>query len=130
MRALRPSRVFVVATVMLVAGVAPPAEAQRGPGSGGGKGRNRQGDQTTRDAPSAGEYPLEGPLVLQVLNRGEGPQALAYYERTAAQAEQQGDKPAAAQEYRASLALAKSFTLAQTALDRLNGQVADVVNPN
>src|SRR5580692_4437414 len=44
--------------------------------------------------------------------------------------EQQGDKPAAAQEYRASLALAKSFTLAQTALDRLNGQVADVVNPN
>jgi tetratricopeptide (TPR) repeat protein len=44
--------------------------------------------------------------------------------------EQQGDKPAAAQEYRASLALAKSYILAQTALDRLNGQVADVVNPN
>ena len=44
--------------------------------------------------------------------------------------EQQGDKAAAAQEYRASLALAKSFTLAQTALDRLNGQIADVVNPN
>jgi CHAT domain-containing protein len=101
MRALRPSLVFVVATVMLVAGVAPPAEAQRGPGSGGGKGRNRQGDQTTRDAPSAGEYPLEGPLVLQVLNRGEGPQALAYYERTAAQAEQQGDKPRAARAWHA-----------------------------
>jgi tetratricopeptide (TPR) repeat protein len=44
--------------------------------------------------------------------------------------EQQGDKPAAAQEYRASLALAKSYAVAQTALDRLNGQVADVVNPN
>src|SRR5579863_7150958 len=44
--------------------------------------------------------------------------------------EQQGDKPSAAQEYRASLALAKSYTVAQTALDRLNGQVADVVNPN
>lgn len=44
--------------------------------------------------------------------------------------EQQGNKPAAAQEYRASLALAKSYTLAQAALDRLNGQVADVVNPN
>jgi len=42
--------------------------------------------------------------------------------------EQQGDKPAAAQEYRAALSLAKSFALAQTALDRLNGQVADVVN--
>jgi tetratricopeptide (TPR) repeat protein len=43
--------------------------------------------------------------------------------------EQQGNRPAAAQEYRASLALAKSFTEAQTALDHLNGQVADVVNP-
>jgi cytochrome c-type biogenesis protein CcmH/NrfG len=44
--------------------------------------------------------------------------------------EQHGDKAAAAQEYRASLSLAKSFALAQTALDRLNGQVADSVNPN
>jgi tetratricopeptide (TPR) repeat protein len=42
--------------------------------------------------------------------------------------EQQGDKLAAAQEYRASLSLAKTFALAHTALDRLNGQVADVVN--
>lgn len=44
--------------------------------------------------------------------------------------EQQGDKPAAAQEYRASLALAKSFALAQTALDRLNGQVANMAVPD
>jgi len=44
--------------------------------------------------------------------------------------EQQGDKPAAAQEYRTALYLAKSYALAQTALDRLNRQVADVVNPN
>jgi tetratricopeptide (TPR) repeat protein len=44
--------------------------------------------------------------------------------------EQQGDKPAAAQEYRASLALAKNYTLAQTALDHLNRQVADIVKPN
>jgi tetratricopeptide (TPR) repeat protein len=42
--------------------------------------------------------------------------------------EQQGDKPAAAQEYRASLSLAKTFALAQTALDRLHGQVADAAN--
>src|SRR5579864_1782352 len=42
--------------------------------------------------------------------------------------EQQGDKTAAAQEYRASLSLARSFGLAQTALDRLNGQLADVAN--
>jgi tetratricopeptide (TPR) repeat protein len=44
--------------------------------------------------------------------------------------EQQGDKPAAAQEYRASLSLAKSFALAQNALDRVNRQVADVANSN
>jgi tetratricopeptide (TPR) repeat protein len=44
--------------------------------------------------------------------------------------EQQGDKPAAAQEYRASLVLAKNFALAQTALDRLNGQLAEIANPN
>jgi tetratricopeptide (TPR) repeat protein len=44
--------------------------------------------------------------------------------------EQQGDKPAAAQEYRASLSLAKSFALAQNALDRVNRQVADVANPH
>jgi len=42
--------------------------------------------------------------------------------------EQQGDKPAAAQEYRASLSLAKSFTLAQTALDGLNREVAGNAN--
>jgi tetratricopeptide (TPR) repeat protein len=42
--------------------------------------------------------------------------------------EQQGDKSAAAQEYRASLSLAKSFALAQNALDRVNRQVADVAN--
>ena len=44
--------------------------------------------------------------------------------------EQQGDKSAAAQEYRASLSLAKSFTLAQDALDRLNRQVAGVAKAN
>ncbi len=44
--------------------------------------------------------------------------------------EQQGDKQAAAQEYRAALSLAKSFSLAQNALDRLNRQVADMVRPD
>jgi cytochrome c-type biogenesis protein CcmH/NrfG len=42
--------------------------------------------------------------------------------------EQQGNKSAAAQEYRASLSLAKTFGLAQDALDRLNGQLVDIVN--
>jgi tetratricopeptide (TPR) repeat protein len=44
--------------------------------------------------------------------------------------ERQGSKPAAAQEYRASLSLARSFTVAQTALDRLNRQVANMADPN
>jgi len=42
--------------------------------------------------------------------------------------EQRGDKPAAALEYRASLSLARTFTLAQSALDRLNNQVAEMGN--
>jgi tetratricopeptide (TPR) repeat protein len=77
------------------------------------------------------------PLATQLLRRYLSP-SLAVEAAPAFKAhyllgtalEQQGDKPAAAQEYRASLALAKSYTVAQTALDRLNGQVADVVNPN
>ena len=44
--------------------------------------------------------------------------------------EQQGDKPAAAEQYRTSLSLARSFTPAQTALDRLNSQVAGVASRN
>jgi len=43
--------------------------------------------------------------------------------------EQQGDKPAAAEEYRAALALAKGFTPAQSALDRLNRQIASNLDP-
>jgi len=39
--------------------------------------------------------------------------------------EQQGDKQAAAQEYRAALSLAKNFSPARDALDHLNNQVAD-----
>ena len=42
--------------------------------------------------------------------------------------EEQGEKPAAALEYRAALSLARSFTLAQSALDRLNSQVAQIGN--
>jgi len=43
--------------------------------------------------------------------------------------EQQGDKRAAAAEYRAALSLAKGFTPAQAALDRLNRQIAENVDP-
>jgi tetratricopeptide (TPR) repeat protein len=43
--------------------------------------------------------------------------------------EQQGDKWAAQEEYRATLALAKDFKQARTALDRLNQQTAENVGP-
>jgi tetratricopeptide (TPR) repeat protein len=41
----------------------------------------------------------------------------------------QGNKPAAAQEYRAALSLAKNFTAAQNALNHLNREVADEKTP-
>jgi cytochrome c-type biogenesis protein CcmH/NrfG len=43
--------------------------------------------------------------------------------------EQEGEKGSAAEEYRASLALAKDFKQARTALDRLNQQTAENVGP-
>ena len=92
----------LLAVVLLLASAVAPAEAQRGLG----RGRNRQPDsppkeqqkdqqQSTKPAPKEelgpGEYPLEGYLVMEAVNRGEGPQALAYYEKTALEAEQQGN---------------------------------------
>jgi cytochrome c-type biogenesis protein CcmH/NrfG len=44
--------------------------------------------------------------------------------------EQQGDKWTAAEEYRASLSFAKDFTPARKALERLNRQIADNVDPH
>jgi tetratricopeptide (TPR) repeat protein len=77
------------------------------------------------------------PLAIQLLRRylssgltvEAAPAFKAHYLLGTA-LEQQGEKPAAAEEYRASLSLAKSFSLAQNALDRLNRQVAGVVNSN
>ena len=100
----------VLARIVLVAALAtlcatPLAEAQRGNG-GHGKNRNRQpapqeqgkskDDQSSKDELGLGEYPLDGPQALEAVNRGEGPQALAYYERSAAEAEQRGDQVRAA----------------------------------
>jgi len=56
------------------------------------------------DAPSPGppaalppgEYSMDSDRVVEAVARGEGPQALAYFERVAAQAEQQGQRLIAA----------------------------------
>jgi tetratricopeptide (TPR) repeat protein len=83
--------VVLVAGVMLAVVLAPPAEAQRG--SGFGRGKQRPAPQ---EEPAPGEYALDGPHALEAIDRGEARQALAYYERTAEQDEQQGNHVRAA----------------------------------
>jgi CHAT domain-containing protein len=93
---------IVLAAALLALSATPPAEAQRGLG----KGRNRQpapqeqptpkDQQTPKEELAPGEYPLDGPGVMEAVSRGEGRQALAYYERTAAESEQRGDQVRAA----------------------------------
>jgi hypothetical protein len=97
----------VVAGSLLVVAMGLPVEAQRGLG----KGRGRQpppapaeqtkdpatkNQETPKEELGPGEYPFEGFLVLEAVNRGEGPQALAYYEKTAQEAEKQGNELRAA----------------------------------
>jgi len=99
------TRVLVHATLIgtLVAlALVPPAEAQRGLG----KGRNRAPEQAPPEAPAPGEYALDGSLAIEAVNRGEGRQALAYYERTATQAEEQGNQVRAARAWHAAAVVA------------------------
>src|SRR5262249_48381116 len=71
---------------------------------GQGRGRNRQPDPPTKQEKSAkpevgpGQYSYDGPDVLEAINRGEGPQAMAYFERAAKEDEQQGNLLRAARE--------------------------------
>jgi CHAT domain-containing protein len=96
----------VLLGVMVAVIPALPAAAQRGPGRGYGMGRGRQPDPAATEVLGPGEYSLQGPQVLEAINRGEGNQALAYYERTAAQAEQQGNEVRAARAWHAASAAA------------------------
>ena len=88
----------LVASTLLAAIMHPPAEAQRGLG----RGRGRQSEpapkeqQTPKEELAPGEYSFDGLQVLEAINRGEGRQALAYYERTASEAEKQGNQLRAA----------------------------------
>ena len=104
MAAMR-TRVLVHATFigMLIAlTLVPPAEAQRGLG----RGRNRPPEQAPPETPAPGEYSLDGPQAIEAVNRGEGRQALAYYERTATQAEQEGNQVRAARAWHAAAVVA------------------------
>ncbi len=92
----------LVIGALLIAVLAPLAEAQR---PGGGKGRHRgqgQGRATTREELAPGEYALDGAAAIEALNRGEGPQALAYYERAGDEAAKDGNRVRAARAWHAA----------------------------
>jgi CHAT domain-containing protein len=80
---------------VVVLTLAPPADAQRGAGMGRGAGQLHRQGPTEQAAP--GEYLLDFKNALVAVDRGEGLQAMAYYERVATAAEQQGDQVRAAQ---------------------------------
>lgn len=108
-----------LAGVALLVAVAPMAEAQRG----SGRGRAGRPSEPASPAPPApkealgpGEYSLDFGQVLEAVNRGEGRQALAYYERVAAQAEQRGDRIVAARAAGAAAAAATRLGLFQKAI--------------
>src|SRR6266542_3853281 len=73
----------------------PPAWAQRGRGGGGGRpgGGDRGGQRLPQSEwPRVEGYPLQLNEVVEVVERGEGRQALAVYQRTASAAAQAGDR--------------------------------------
>ncbi len=115
----------LLAGTMLVVAMAPSVDAQGGPG----KGRHRQRGQAPpresagSEEPAPGEYPLEGPKALEAVNRGEGPQALAYYERTAQQSEQQGDQLRAARAWHVAGVVATRLGRYQKAIQSSNRSI-------
>jgi CHAT domain-containing protein len=112
----RPVRRLVpilLSGLTLVAALTPPVEAQRG----FGKGRHRSPEQGAPPAETAeGAYALDGPKALEAIGRGEGREALAYYERTAAEAEQQGDARRAARAWHAASVVARRLGRYQKAI--------------
>ncbi len=92
----------LLAGAMLVVILTPVGEAQRGPG----RGRQRPPEAAPQGATAAGDYVLDGPEAIAAVNRGEGRQALAYYERTAREAEQQRDQVRAARAWHAATVVA------------------------
>jgi CHAT domain-containing protein len=91
----------------LLVAVAPSATAQRqGRGGGGGGGRGGLRVEPAPPTLGPGEYSLDFDKVLEAIDRGEGSQALAYYERVAVAAEQKGERVPAARAYGAAAVVA------------------------
>jgi len=110
----------LLAGVMLILAVTPPSEA--GPG---GRGRHRQPAPAPREQPAPGEYALDGAEALEAINRGEGPRALEYYERTAREAEQRGDRLRAARAWHAASVAARRLGRYQKAI-QAGGRAIDL----
>jgi CHAT domain-containing protein len=126
------ARLFVqalLAGTMLVVALTPPAEAQGGKGRGRGREQAQPKEQTQPKESVApeelaqGEYSLDGPMALEAVNRGEGRQALAYYERTAAQSEQQGDQLRAARAWHVAGVVALRLARYQKAIQSSNRSI-------
>ncbi|HWO04731.1 MAG TPA: CHAT domain-containing protein, partial [Methylomirabilota bacterium] len=103
MRAGRAGAALLAGALLLVA-LGSSAEAQR-PG-GGGKGRHRGGgaerEKSAQEALGPGEYALDGAAAHEAINRGEGSQALAYYERVGEEAGRDGSQARAARAWHAA----------------------------
>jgi CHAT domain-containing protein len=120
------ARLFVqalLAGAMLVVALTPPAEAQGGKGRGRVREQAQPKEQAQPEELAPGEYQLDSPKALEAVNRGEGRQALAYYERTAAQSEQQGDQLRAARAWHVAGVVALRLGRYQKAIQSSNRSI-------
>ena len=120
------ARLFVqalLAGTMLVVALAPPADAQGGKGRGRGREQARPREPAGQEDLAPGEYSLAGPKAFEAINRGEGRQALAYYERTAEQSEQQGDQLRAARAWHVAGVIALRLGHYQKAIQSSNRSI-------
>ena len=114
---MRPRRLgpALLVGALLLGALVPLGDAE---GQGGGKGRHR-GQERGRGSPAqdpADEYALDGARAIEAVNRGEGPQALAFYERTAEQAERDGNHARAARAWHAAMVAAHRLGRFQKAI--------------
>jgi CHAT domain-containing protein len=94
---------------LLLASVSPAPAEQGGPRSEG----RSESPPAAREASPPGEYSLDSDRIDEAVARGEGPQALGYFERLAAQAEGQGQRLPAARAYQAVALTALNLALYQ-----------------
>ena len=112
----------VVAALLAVAGTAQAQPNRHGQG-GGGRGRSTLApNESPEPAPqpkeqlAPGEYSLDIDQALEALNRGEGRQALAFYERASVEAERQGDRVRAARASHCASSVAARLGIFQKAI--------------